>query len=100
MLVILNEHLDRIQEKRIVGTPDLVAEIISPGSLLNDRVTKKLAYEQADIPEYWLVDPESKTIEVFVLENGAYISLGIFIGEQRLQSRVVPEMTVPAARFF
>ena len=100
VLVLLNEHLEQIQEKRIVGAPDLVVEIISPGSLLNDRVTKKLVYERAGIPEYWLVNPESKTIEVFVLENSVYISLGAFQGEQQLQSRIVPEMTASAARFF
>jgi Uma2 family endonuclease len=100
VLVILNEHLERIQEKLVAGAPDLVVEIISPGSLLNDRVTKKLAYERAGIPEYWLVDPEKKTVEVFVLENGAYTSLGLFKGEQQLQSRIVPEMSVPVAHFF
>src|SRR5579883_1753361 len=51
VLVILNEHLDRVHEKRIVGAPDLVVEIISPSSRLNDRVVKRQAYQQAGIPE-------------------------------------------------
>lgn len=100
VLVLLHEHLERIQEKHVAGAPDLVVEIILPGSLLNDRVTKKLAYERAGIPEYWLVDPESKTIEVFALEGNAYVSLGIFTREQQLRSHIVPEMAVLVSHFF
>lgn len=100
VLVILSEHLARIHKKRIVGAPDLAVEIVSPSSILNDRSIKRMAYEQFGIPEYWLVDPEEKSIEVFVLENGAYVSLGLFVGEQRVISRIVPELTVSVSHFF
>jgi Uma2 family endonuclease len=100
VLVILHEHLDRIQAKRIVGAPDLIVEILSPGSLVTDRVIKRSAYERAGVAEYWLVDPKQKAIEVFVLENDIYVSVGLFTGEQRLVSRIVPEIAVPVAQFF
>lgn len=100
VLVILHEHRDRIQEKRIVGAPDLIVEILSPSSLVTDRVIKRRAYEEAGVAEYWLVDPKQQAIEVFVLEEGVYVSLGLFTGKQHLVSRIMPEIAVPVAQFF
>lgn len=100
VLIILHEHRDRIQEKRIVGAPDLVVEILSSSSLVTDRVIKRRAYEEAGVAEYWLVDPKQQAIEVFVLEEDVYVSLGLFTGEQPLVSRIVSEISVPVAHFF
>jgi len=100
VLVVLNEHLDRVQRKGVMGAPDLVVEVISPRSKLYDRVNKHMAYEQAGIPEYWLVDPHKQSIELFALEGGKYHSLSTFSGEQMLPSRIVPQMTIPVASFF
>ncbi len=100
VLVVLNEHANRVQRKGAVGAPDLVVEVISPSSALYDRVNKHMAYEQAGIPEYWLVQEQMRTIELFVLENRKYRSLGIFQGEQVLPSRIVPQMATSVARFF
>ncbi|MEO7021586.1 MAG: Uma2 family endonuclease [Ktedonobacteraceae bacterium] len=100
VLVLLKEHLDHLQEKRILGAPDLIVEIISPSSVTYDRLVKHTIYEQAGVPEYWLVRPKAQTIEVFALETGKYRSLGIFKGEQCLISRIVPDITVPVSQFF
>ena len=100
LTVVLNEHLDRIDTYGIKGAPDLVIEVMLPASKLYDRVSKHRAYEQGGIPEYWLADPRKQNIELFVLENGKYRSLGVFSGEQILPSRIVPQMDRPVARFF
>jgi Uma2 family endonuclease len=104
VLVILKEHIkqrvDRNNPKRVIGSPDLAVEVISPSSDTYDRLVKYAVYEQAGVPEYWLVDRKAQTIEVFVLENGHYMSLGIFAGEQTIQSRLVPGEPTPASRFF
>ncbi len=100
VVVVLNEHLDRIQKKRIVGAPDLVVEISSPSTAVLDRLTKYEKYAQAGIREYWIVKPESRTVEVLVLENGEYRSLGIFRGEQSVHSQLVPALAVKAEQFF
>jgi Uma2 family endonuclease len=56
----------------IVGVPDLAMEVISERSWQRDRIQKKALYEQAGLPEYWIVDPDSRTIEVFALRRGLY----------------------------
>jgi Uma2 family endonuclease len=100
LLVILNEHLDRVHEKRIIGAPDLVVEVTSPLTWLHDRVNKYNAYAAAGVPEYWFVDPAKKTIEVFVLKDSEYTSLGILHGEQILSSQLLPDLAVSVASFF
>ena len=59
-------HADRIT-KKYWGVPDLAIEIISPDDPDRDRVIKKTEYAQAGIPEYWILDPEEKTLEVNLL---------------------------------
>lgn len=61
-----------IIKDRIRGVPDLAVEIISEGTWERDRVAKRSLYEQFGLPEYWIVDPESRTIEVFALIGGSY----------------------------
>jgi Uma2 family endonuclease len=68
---IANSNRDIIQD-RIRGVPNLAVEVISQGSWKRDRVEKKALYEQVGIAEYWIVDPESRSIEVFALVKGVY----------------------------
>jgi len=68
---ISNANKDIVQD-RIRGVPDLAVEVISRGSWKRDRVEKKALYEQVGIAEYWIVDPESRSIEVFALTKGVY----------------------------
>jgi Uma2 family endonuclease len=100
VLVVLNAHLDRVLEKKVVGAPDLVVEVTSPSTALYDRVTKYEKYAHAGVQEYWIANIEAKTIQVLVLELGEYRSLGIFRGEQTVPSRIVPELPVGVERFF
>ena len=100
VVVILNAHLDRIASKKIIGAPDLMVEIASPSTATYDRLTKYEKYAQAGVPEYWIVKPTSRTVEVMVLENGEYRSLGLFSGQATLPSRVVPGLPVHVEQFF
>jgi Uma2 family endonuclease len=90
VLVLLGKNVAKIAEKRIVGAPDLAIEVASPGTAAYDRLTKIYAYARYGVQEYWIVDPRSCSIEVFVLENHGYHSLGMFEGKDTLPSQVVP----------
>jgi Uma2 family endonuclease len=100
VLVILIAHLERISNKRVIGAPDLVVEVASPGTTGFDRRQKQDAYAHAGVPEYWIVDPTSHTVELLVLEDVTYRSLGIFEGQQTLPSTVIPDFSVPVEQFF
>jgi len=55
-----------------IGAPDLVIEILSRSSASRDKVMKFNQYLQAGVREYWIVDPDSKTVTVNILDNGRY----------------------------
>lgn len=57
VLFISQEKLGQLNDKRFEGAPDLVVEVVSPGSTTIDRVDKFREYEQAGVAEYWIIDP-------------------------------------------
>ncbi|MDR3115043.1 MAG: Uma2 family endonuclease [Treponema sp.] len=54
------------------GAPDLVVEILSPSNTADEYVRKCNLYIKAGVREYWILEPKSKTVQTFVLQNGAY----------------------------
>ena len=71
------------------GAPDLVVEVLSPESIRRDRVIKFTAYEAAGVTEYWIANPNARTVEVYVLSHGEYASLGEFKEAETIQSQVL-----------
>lgn len=100
VLVILNAGQEKLQEAKIVGAPDLVVEVASPGSSINDRNRKYRVYARTGVREYWIVDPGTRTVEVLVLEDDDYRSLGVFREQATLPSQIVPELPVQVKQFF
>jgi Uma2 family endonuclease len=71
--VLTRETFDGASENGLEsGHPELVVEIISPGSRAHDRVRKLAWYASIGVPEYWIVDADVQTIERLVLEHGTY----------------------------
>lgn len=92
ILVVLNEHLDRVEDVRLRGAADLVVEIVSPDSVARDRRDKLAEYAAAGVPEYWLLDPREgkESCELFTLDPGGYYSAVVQDGVGRLRSTVLP----------
>lgn len=65
LIFIAKDRIDIIGEQKIEGAPDLIVEILSPSTAHRDLTTKKRLYEQHDVKEYWIVDPEQQAVEVF-----------------------------------
>jgi len=55
------------------GAPDMVVEILSPSSRRHERVVKLNLYQKAGVREYWIVNPEKKSVLVFLLEDNHLI---------------------------
>lgn len=71
ILFVSNERLDTIGEDWLRGAPDLVIEILSPGTAARDRNTKPKLYQRHGVAEYWIVDPGSETVEVWDFAESA-----------------------------
>ncbi|MBV9231036.1 MAG: Uma2 family endonuclease, partial [Chloroflexi bacterium] len=85
VLVVLKANFDKIKHKRIVGAPDLVVEVSSPGTVKHDWREKFDTYARAGVSEYWLADPATRSVEIFALEGGTYHSLGTFSEQAKLR---------------
>jgi Uma2 family endonuclease len=92
LFVLLNRSLGKVTTTHIVGAPNLVIEIASPGTVAYDRLSKCLAYAQAGVEEYWMVNTETRSVEILILQAGVYQSQGVFQGKDILFSQVVPGM--------
>ena len=87
-----NLTITQLDEKRIIGAPDLVVEVLSPGTAKFDRQEKYQAYEKHGVHEYWIVDPVHEVVEVWKLsEDGHYTRQGAFAGKDLFVSDVLEE---------
>lgn len=63
----------KIKPDGVYGAPDLVVEVLSPSTAKNDRTHKKDVYERCGVPEYWIVGPAERFIEVYRLDGVEYV---------------------------
>jgi len=61
LVVVLKDSKAKIEEKGIIGAPDVVIEVLSPSSAYHDLIEKKEVYQKYGVKEYWIVDPKRKT---------------------------------------
>lgn len=80
----------KITENNIQGAPDLIVEVVSPGTEVKDRREKKRLYEQSGVKEYLIVFPEREYVERYVLEEGQYGSPEIFNWDEHLRLSIFP----------
>ncbi len=68
--------LSKLDDKGCLGTPNLIVEVLSPSTLKYDWNYKFNLYETAGVPEYWIVDPKAKAVNVFLLQPDGRYDLG------------------------
>jgi Uma2 family endonuclease len=84
----------------IVGAPDLIVEIISPGSFDKDRIIKKDVYERFAVKEYWIVDTNWQTVEVFRMENDRYHLFSFAEKKGKIKSSVLTGFSLDVKKIF
>ena len=90
LLFVASEHLHRLHDTYLAGPADLAVEIISPESVGRDRGEKFYEYEQAGIPEYWLLDPHTRRAEFYQLDPAGVYQLIAPDREGIYRSAIVP----------
>ena len=87
---------------RVTGAPDLVIEIVSPGSenSQRDRTIKRRLYGKHGVKEYWILDPETRTVEVY-RPRGKYLALAATLtGRGRITTPLIPTFSAAIGEFF
>ena len=64
----------KLDNNSIIGAPDMIVEILSPRTMRHDKFIKYQKYQHAGVREYWIIDPENRSLQVCLLENGKYTS--------------------------
>lgn len=92
------DSLHRIEQRRVVGPPDLVVEVSSPATHRTDVVRKRRVYEREGVPEFWFVDLEADQVQCHRLgPDGSYGAPTVVLADDRLESQALPGFTMPAA---
>lgn len=102
LLMIHRSRLHIVTERGIAGAPDLVVEIASPGSRSRDKVKKMKIYAEHGVPEYWIVDPVSRTLEQYrQADTGAIYELhNLFEGNDTVVSDKLPCISFAISAIF
>jgi Uma2 family endonuclease len=88
-----------IGQKAIEGPPDLVVEILSPGTRKRDLTTKRALYAEYGVREYWLVDPEARTVTILALVDSHFEKIPNS-EDGMIHSRVLPGLVVDHSAVF
>lgn len=89
IVLMKNKHI--IRDRRIQGVPDLLVEVISPGSRDYDEGVKKAAYEKAGVPEYAVIDPQTRQLRLYRLDkSGQYPEPQIFNESDQVKLMIAP----------
>ncbi|MEQ9669636.1 Uma2 family endonuclease [Coleofasciculus sp. G2-EDA-02] len=102
LTVIREEHIQQLRPRNTIRLsmqpPLVVIEAVSPGLSNRERdyIDKRKQYQDRGIPEYWLIDPARATVTVLELTDGIYRELGVFRGEDLIQSSVIQELNLTA----
>lgn len=100
LLYISRTRSDIIRDGYVYGAPDLVVEILSDSTARNDKTIKKGTYERFGVAEYWLVEPEYRLVDQFVLTEGEYRLVKTWTVEDEIVSSAVPCLAVNLAEVF
>lgn len=90
LCIICDEN--KLDARGAFGAPDLVIEILSPGNSNKEMKYKFDLYEEAGVLEYWIVNPENKTLFVYVLQEDKFIGLHPLIEEDKITSPLFPQL--------
>jgi len=85
----------KLDERGMRGTPDWVAEVLSPATASHDQTLKLAAYERAGVPEVWLIHPTDRLVTIYRLEADARFGRPLIFeltGQTAISS--VPELSI------
>ena len=90
----------KLDDRGCLGAPDLVVEILSPGNSKREMKDKFELYQENGVAEYWVVRPEEKNIQIFLLEKGKYIGLASITEGDMAASTRSPELRFSTETLF
>ncbi len=106
LTIIREEHIAQLSQHNTLrlsmAPPLLVVEVVSPGELQHERnyVAKRQQYQACGIPEYWIVNPQTRTVLVLELKAGLYETVGNFQEIMAIHSPSFPTLNLTVTQLF
>jgi Uma2 family endonuclease len=106
LTIIRQEHIQQLAKRNTIRLsmlpPLLVIEVVSPGELQRDRdfIAKRSQYQDCGIPEYWIIDPETKSIFILELTDKTYTEIGNFAGSNLVVSPQFNQLNFKVSQIF
>lgn len=85
--------------KRINGAPDFVAEVVSPSSIKKDYLIKLNKYWNANVREYWIIDPKKQTVSTYYWESDDEVNVAHYTFREQIPVRIFEELMVDLSEF-
>lgn len=79
----------KLDEMGCVGAPDLIMEILSPGSNSKELKNKYEVYEESGVNEYWIIHPSEKTLLIYTLIDKKYVPSRLFTLGDKVKSKAI-----------
>jgi Uma2 family endonuclease len=91
----------KLDDRGCVGAPDLIVEILSPATSKKDAKDKFQLYEETGVKEYWMVDPDTKLLDIFILEDdNKYHFAGKYTEDDVVKVNIFPELEIDLKEVF
>jgi Uma2 family endonuclease len=100
VLFFKKARLHLVGEKSMEGPPDLVVEILSPGTENVDRKDKLKLYAAGRVRYYWIIDPKLRTIEAYRLSGGKYVGRVRGSGSDSVELPPFKGLKIPLAKLW
>lgn len=100
IMFISKNRLGIIGEKNIQGAPDLTIEIISENSADRDMIQKKRLYAKFGVKEYWIVIPEEKSVDIYVLKNNILQLYSTYNKDDIIESPYLKDLKISLKKVF
>ncbi len=102
LMYISRERTGVLTEQHVRGAPDLVGEILSPGTRRTDEITKRKLYDRFGVVEYWVVDPELEGIKIYrrTAEGFTRVAELTAEGGDEVTTPLLPDFSISVAAVF
>lgn len=103
LVFVLNERWEEVTTgPRITGPPDIVIEIISPGSenRRRDLSVKRQLYAKYGVAEYWVIDPENRSVDIYRLLGHTLERIATLMDDEVITSPILPDFQLKIATIF
>ncbi len=97
---VSNERKHIFTKQGAAGAPDLVVEVLSPGTAKYDKGVKRQVYARTGVKELWLVAPEANEVSVYRLEESASEPVGVYGTRQKFTSPLFPRLVIHVSKIF